>query len=275
MKRINKGYFSIFFILITFTCFVTVCYSKVETFYQDYKYVMGDNDTKNDAKRLCFIEAKRMLIEKVGTYIESETEISNYRLSKDEVRTFAGAFVKTEILHEETKYEGQSVVIYMSIKADVNPTSVTDNIKRIKEDKKLEKKVKTQQDQISQLEKKIRTIQSKLSTSDIDRSYKLREERKEDFDKLDELENIKHEIKKKTTLAIENIDLGMTPNEVERIAGKPRSAAGSQYNYGKVWIIFEGGIVNCIIRGENYQGIYHTCSTYRSDTGADKGAIIK
>ena len=69
MKHIHKCFFSIFFILITFTCSVTVCYSKVETFYQNYKYVMGDNDTKNDAKRLCFIEAKRMLIEKVGTYV--------------------------------------------------------------------------------------------------------------------------------------------------------------------------------------------------------------
>jgi len=229
---------------------------------------MGDNDTKNDAKRLCFIEAKRMLIEKVGTYIESETEISNYRLSRDEVRTFTGAFVKTEILNEETKYEGQSIVIYMSIKADVDPTSVIDNIKRIKEDKKLERKVKTQQEQISQLEKKIRTIQGKLSTSDIDRSYKLREERKEDFGKLDQLESIKLEIKKKTSLAVENIELGMTPNEVERIAGKPRSivrnsGGNHECSYGQVWVIYEGGVVSCIVKSEEYSS-YTPCSWYRS-----------
>ena len=62
-----------------------------EIIYASHKYTMGDNDTKNDARRICFLEAKRQAIEKAGTYLESTTEIRNFQLTRDEIRTFAGA----------------------------------------------------------------------------------------------------------------------------------------------------------------------------------------
>jgi outer membrane protein assembly factor BamE (lipoprotein component of BamABCDE complex) len=51
---------------------------------------------------------------------------------------------------------------------------------------------------------------------------------------MGELERIKSEIKSKTTLATENIALGMTRNEVEKILGNPRSRENGNYNYGNV-----------------------------------------
>ncbi len=45
-------------------------------------------------------------------------------------------------------------------------------------------------------------------------------DRKEAFEKIDELERIKLDIKAKTRTAIENVELGMTKEEVIRVAGK-------------------------------------------------------
>ncbi len=44
---------------------LAMAHAKMETVYASYKYIMGDNDSKNDAKRICFMEAKRLLIEKI------------------------------------------------------------------------------------------------------------------------------------------------------------------------------------------------------------------
>jgi hypothetical protein len=55
---------------------------------------------------------------------------------------------------------------------------------------------------------------------------------------MDELSRILYEISSKTRKAVENIELGMLRNEVERFAGKPRlsvtTSSGYALNYGKV-----------------------------------------
>ena len=77
---------------------------------------MGDNDTKNDAKRICFLEAKRLCIEKAGTYIESNSKVINGKLTRDEITTYAAAILKVEIVSEETKFIGENVAILMTVK---------------------------------------------------------------------------------------------------------------------------------------------------------------
>lgn len=247
-------YLLTFFIIPFF--FVPTAYPASETIYASYKYTMGDNDTKNDAKRICFIEAKRLAIEKAGTYIESSTEVKNFQLTRDEIRTFAGAIVKVDIASEGIKFVGESTVIFMTVKAEVDIESFRDLVKQIKSDRELEKKVKEQQMQLQMMEDKIKNLQRQLTTKDFDEVVKVRQERKQVFENIDELEKIKIEIKTKTRMALENIELGMTPEEVIRVAGKPRAIdvrdAGRNFNYGDVWVIFAGGIVRCIVNANNY-----------------------
>ena len=162
-----------------------------EIIYASSKYTMGDNDTKNDARRICFLEAKRLAIEKAGTYLESTTEIRNFQLARDEIRTFAGAILKVEIVSEEVKFVGESVTIFMTVKADVDVDSFREKVKQIKADRDLEAKVKEQQLQIGAMEGKIKDLQKTLATKNLDEVVKARVERKEAFERIDELEKIK------------------------------------------------------------------------------------
>ena len=63
----------------------TETFAKTEVIYANHKSVMGDNDSKNDVRRMCFLEAKRKVLEKAGTYIESQTEVMNLHLTRDEI----------------------------------------------------------------------------------------------------------------------------------------------------------------------------------------------
>lgn len=275
VKQFKSYLLSFVFFIIPFF-FVPIAYPASETIYASYKYTMGDNDTKNDAKRICFIEAKRLAIEKAGTYIESSTEVRNFQLTRDEIRTFAGAIIKVDIASEEIKFVGESTVIFMTVKADVDVDSFRERVKQIKADRDLEAKVKEQQLQIRAMEGKIKDLQKTLVTKDLDEVVKARMDRKEAFERIDELERIKLDIRAKTQVAIGNVELGMTKEEVIRVAGRPRSigrdyGGNAEYNYGKVWAIFESGVVSCIVSADVFSSGL-PCYAYR---GVHRGSVIK
>jgi len=118
-----------------FISFPSYSIAKTDVIYASNKYVMGDNDTKNDARRLCFIEAKRKIIEKAGTYIESETEVKDLQLSKDEIKTYASAILKVDIVSEKIQFIGESMAICMTLKAEVDADSLKLKIAQIRTDR--------------------------------------------------------------------------------------------------------------------------------------------
>ena len=147
---------------MSFLFTIFICSIK-ETIHISYKYTLGDSDTKSDAKKIAFIEAKRLCLEKAGSYIESNTEVLNFRLSKDEIRTYTGGILKVEIVSEEFKAIGENLTLFMEVKADVDLKEVQENLKRVKEDKKFAEKIKEQEKQLQALEDKIRNLQPLLS----------------------------------------------------------------------------------------------------------------
>lgn len=59
-------------------------------------------------------------------------------------------------------------------------------------------------------------------------------------------------------LTLASIDLGMTPDEVIEVAGKPSAiddwyTGNLRFNYGNVWIVIEKGVVTCLVHGEYYR----------------------
>jgi hypothetical protein len=226
--------------------------AKTEVVYASYKYVMGDNDTKNDAKRLCFLEAKRRCLEKVGSYVESLTEVQQYKLTRDEIRSYTSAIVKVEVVSEKIAFEGQSVVINTRVKAEVDADHTKKELQRIAKDKGLQARIKKQQTQIESLESKIRTLQANLDSSSYERSFELREQRDQTFDDLyvenermrkiilakrardARRPNIVAKRKKNRRLVLKYVEIGMTPDEVisviKEITPSPTPTLGSTFD---------------------------------------------
>ena len=151
----------------------------------------------------------------------------------------------------------------MTVKATVDVDNIENNIEKLKNNKEFQENIKEQQKQINELENKIRNMQKQLMTNDIEKIKGLRKERKITFEKIEELEKIHFEIKDKTQLAVENIEIEMTPIEVVKLIGEPRAKTKEAYNYGKVWIKFENGVTSCLIRIEHFNNSYNR-SHYQS-----------
>ena len=101
------------------------------------EYVMGDNDTKIEARRIALEHAKRLAVEQIGTYLESETIVKDRMLTKDEIRTYASAIIKTTVVSENIDLlENKTTVFKIHIKANVDIGTLNSKIQEIKADKK-------------------------------------------------------------------------------------------------------------------------------------------
>ncbi|MBW1796450.1 MAG: hypothetical protein JRJ38_18870 [Deltaproteobacteria bacterium] len=245
----------VFFILILIPS-ASLAESKI--IFAEHKYVMGDNDSKNDARRMCFLEAKRRVLEKAGTYIESRTEVKDFRLTKDEISAYAAALLKVDVVKEEWKFIGENMAILISVKAEVDMNSIENQLSKIKQDTSVQKKIKDQQSRLQELERNVVKLQKQLATVDAPKAVSLRKERNVVFKEIDELQAKKvailSKIKSAAKDALKYIERGMTPNEVISLIGQPRSETAVNYwNYGDVWVVFEHGLVGCIVYSKCFE----------------------
>lgn len=61
-----------------------------------------------------------------------------------------------------------------------------------------------------------------------------------------------------TKLDVKNVEVGMTEDEVMRVAGKPSLtiewySGNLKYKYGNVWVVFENGIVTCLVHARHFE----------------------
>ncbi|MBI2950498.1 tetratricopeptide repeat protein, partial [bacterium] len=96
--------------------------AEVHTIHATGEYRMGDNDTRTDAKRLALLDAKRLAMEQVGTYVESISEVRDMRLTRDEIHAYTAGIVevKDAKTRAELDKDGQSTIIYADVVCEVD-----------------------------------------------------------------------------------------------------------------------------------------------------------
>ena len=259
MKKQNNSIMRMVLVAVVFLAVISwpvQSSAKPHVIYASYKYIVGDNDTKNDAKRVCFMEAKRRCLEKAGTYIESETVVRNYKLTKDEIRAYTAAIIRVEIVSELVEFQHETLVIYMTVRAEVETNELNKRIREIKNDRALQKKIKEQENQLDKLERKIRDLQKKTFLADSPGVSKMRKERKETFNNLDKWERLRRQTvsnkRKKNIRAFRTVRKDMTAYRVKYLIGDPYTtffsdrkidgtfdvACGYNGDYGTVYILY-------------------------------------
>ncbi len=166
-----------YLLLLVLVLIPYISHAETKTIYETNKYVMGDNDSKNDARRMCFLEAKRKVLEKAGTYIESHTQVKNYKLEKDEINSYSAALLKVETVKEEWKFIGENMAIYITVKAEVDTSYIEKQLAKITKDTSVQKKIKDQQRQLQELERTVTDLQKQLGSVNSTKAAVLRKER--------------------------------------------------------------------------------------------------
>lgn len=286
---------SVLFLLLYFFISETV-YSQTQTFIREYTYRASETDSKLTSRANAVNEAKRLLLEEIGMYIESwvkydkeEREYVIDEFFRQEIQTVTAGITETEVLEE--LWDGYTYFVKAAITIDTD-----DVLKRInqaieakinhEEIERLRSLISEQKAETSQLHNQLVDLQGQLR-----RERESKEKTEEELQKLQrelqslqaererltaeqrraqsEVEKIRKEIQSATQRARSNIIMGMTTQEVRRVAGSPRSSVNhfggtaNFYNYGDVWVMFEDGIVRSVFSSNIWRGAYSSWDSYR------------
>ena len=85
-------------VLITFQLTSGLSQSEIKTFVREYSYQANLLDTKESCRVIALEQVKRLLLEELGTYLESFTEVTNYQLTKDKITVLTAGIVQTSII---------------------------------------------------------------------------------------------------------------------------------------------------------------------------------
>ena len=273
-------------------------FSQEKTFIREYTFKAGETDSKVTSREKAIEQVKAILLEELGTYVESwvnynvsESEKINESFFQQEIKTISAGTTETKILEEN--WNGYEFYIKAQIVADpdevvrrINQTLsarrsslVIDSLKlllkasndeiqfRSQELENLKTQLSTQNKEIQTKQTTLNSLNQQLATA----KQKLSTFQDQENQILSEIETIELRIKNATKKAVDNVRLGMTPTEVKQVCGLPRStddcAGKIYYNYGSVFVMFEANIVCSVFPANIYQGAcYSATGRYRENS---------
>jgi hypothetical protein len=235
----------------------TSAFAEVQTITATHTYILGDNDSRNDARQLCFLQAKQKVLEKAESFIQSQSVVNNFELTKDQITSYSAAVLSVEIVKEDVDFSNGQTTLTLTVKADVDGDQVNALLAAIVADKSLADRVTQQQQQTRELEEQVQTLNSRLSVATSGTASELRKERKVVFENIAGLDHIqlvatqriareKETIQQKTEMILKYVLRDMTPQEVLSLVGEPlkkglfsSSGFGLNWYYGELWICFD------------------------------------
>jgi tetratricopeptide (TPR) repeat protein len=107
---------------------LTVAYGAQQTFVREYTYEAGEADSKLSSRATALEQVKRALLEELGTYLESYTEVKNSQLTLDQITAMTAGVVQTQILDE--KWDGREY--WLKAKVEADPAKVAADLENMK-----------------------------------------------------------------------------------------------------------------------------------------------
>lgn len=229
---------------------VAPCTARAEAFSATHTHVVGDDESRNDAREACRQETRRAILERIGTYTESLSTTEDFQLTKDEVRSFAAAMLSVQQVEESWNVEGGTLTLTCTMTAEADMAEAR---KRMEE----QGKQVIARERFREWREEIR--------KDGARSRDPRDPRgplsgpglaESGNDALtstmveEEAESLAVERKRMTRLAERVAVKGMTLPEADRLLGKPGATLIGENAvcalYGTVWYVFQQGRLTCV-----------------------------
>ncbi|MGO9136493.1 MAG: tetratricopeptide repeat protein [Syntrophales bacterium] len=154
-------------IILYLTCFslffpVVPLRAETKTFIREYTYEAGETDSKISCRAIALEQVKRLLLEELGTYVESVTVVRDYQVAKDEITILTAGLVQTTILDEN--WDGKEYWLKAKITAD--PDEVASSIEKLRNNQQLVKDLAEARDEASQALREIDDLQQKLAAAE-------------------------------------------------------------------------------------------------------------
>jgi tetratricopeptide (TPR) repeat protein len=155
---------SLVFTVIAFLFFAAAAFAEKVTFVKEYNYNASDLDSKVSSRTIALEQVKRLLLEELGTYLITETEVKNFRLTKDQVTTYSAGVVSAEVMDE--KWDGKTY--YLKAKVSADPAEVAKSLQNIANDKHKSKELEDVRKKATEFSKEIERLKKELEIAKTD-----------------------------------------------------------------------------------------------------------
>jgi len=165
--------FTILFTVLLFSCVtVYVVYAEEVTFQKEYTYQASEADSKLSSRTIALEQAKRLLFEELGTYLESKTEVKDFQLTKDQITAVTAGIAKVNIIDE--KWDGKTY--YLKVNITTDPASVANSIDKLRKDQPEISEMYETKEKVDKLLKEIDELKKGMATSKgVDNDQKKKE----------------------------------------------------------------------------------------------------
>jgi tetratricopeptide (TPR) repeat protein len=103
---------------------------ETKSFVREYTYQSGEYDSRLTCRAIAMTEAKRLLLEELGTFLKSSTLVQNGMVVNDDISILTAGAVQTKLVEE--KWDGDQY--WIKVRMDADPDSVDLAVKRLRED---------------------------------------------------------------------------------------------------------------------------------------------
>ena len=139
--------------------------AEIKTYEGSDEYIMSEFETIDIAKQRAKQKAERAAQEKAGVFIESNTQVVNMMVTKDEIRTMTGGILKIVDVQYDLKplADGKSLIIRATVKADIDSDDIEKWLNRgtderselVAQNVELQKAIAAQDAQIAELKRQL------------------------------------------------------------------------------------------------------------------------
>ncbi len=98
MKKVTTGL--VLFLTVAFLLLPVQSLAATKVFEREYTYQASEADSKLSCRVIALEQVKRLLLEELGTYLESISEVKDSVLTKDEIVILTAGVVRTGIVSE-------------------------------------------------------------------------------------------------------------------------------------------------------------------------------
>lgn len=146
--------------------------STLQEIIAEGRYVMGDRDSKSDARQYALLEAKQKIIEQAGTFIKSHDVVKNYTLTSQEIESFSVGLIKTEILEERTEAVGETRAVIVKIRGTINPAEIKNLLDDVRQEESTHGELADLQESYTYILQQLDSLKSTSTTPETNESVK-------------------------------------------------------------------------------------------------------
>lgn len=158
----NGNHIKIFFITLILVALIPLRASaNLVTYQKEYSYQASEADSKISCRTISLEQVKSLLLEELGTYLERNTEVINYEVTRDQIIALSAGIVRAQIITE--KWDGQTYFIVAKIQVD--PKELEKSIASLKEERQNISELEESKKRTKELLLEVERLKKELKTA--------------------------------------------------------------------------------------------------------------